>query len=556
MSQTSRAPLRLLLVTAGKTIPNWLFNCLEEVERTGAAACVLVLPAAHEDARGFVRLVHQLRHFLFALHHKIDRQLFRRMPDALASIDLAAAFPHTRVIQGAERGDGLEGAPVSTRLDRTLRTEQIDLVLDPFSLLPERFAAASKYGVWRTTFGQSGDPRTQSTPGFWEVIEGRPSTEARVCIHRSGVDKALVLYASVAPTDRRSVSRSQNHVYWKLSAALARGIRTLWEDADGFFERRKGAAPFAIVSRLPRLPGNLEMLGAWTSLARRYASDKWASTLYREQWTLAYHTGGGDRPGLDAFQKLIPPRDRIWADPFPLRVGNDYYIFHEELLLSTGKGSIVLTMADADGRVAAPPVPILERDYHLSYPFVFQWDGDYFMIPETGAHHQIELYHCVSFPSRWKLARVLLPGVRAFDPTVAFVLGRWWMFATIPAYGVRGTSDELCLFCADSPLGPWTAHRNNPIKSDVRSARPAGRVFESQGQYYRPAQDCSRRYGYAVSINHILQLSPDTYEEVEVERIAPNGSLGVAGVHTFNTAGNMTVIDCLMQRNRLWLDHS
>jgi len=414
-------------------------------------------------------------------------------------------------------------------------------------------ANLSTYGVWSVPFGHSGDQRTQSTPAFWEVIEGSPSTETRLCVQRKGSSGKRVLYSAVAPTDRRSVSRSKSRLYWRVSAALVRHLRRLGEDPDGFVQRLAASAPSDVAatpSGAPAgAPGNLEMLQAGTRLARRYASDTWTRTLYREQWTLAYQHGRSDRPGTGPFHTLVPPVDRYWADPFPIRVGNEYYIFHEEAPLSHYKGSIVLSVVDNAGK-SAGPIPILEKDYHLSYPFVFQWDGEFFMIPETSSHHQVELYRCVAFPSRWKLERVLLSGLAASDPTPAFVFGKWWLFTSIPVSGA-GTAGELHLFYADSPLGPWTSHRANPVKSDVRSARPAGRIFENDGQFYRPAQDCSRRYGYAVSINRILQLNPDTYREVEVDKIVPTRDPTVVGVHTFNVAGDLTVIDCLVRRRKL-----
>src|SRR5216117_2393080 len=403
MHHDSRPPLRLLLVTDGSTIPTWLFQCVDSVERSGAATCVLVLRAAPEDARGSFRFVHRLRRFLFWLYKHVDRRLFRGVPDAHAPITLQSALPNRRVLARAD----------------LLQEEQLDVVLDPFCLLPDgRLAEPSRYGVWSITFGQSGDQRTQSTPAFWEVIEGRPSTETRLCIQRKGLSKTVSLYVSVAPTDRRSVSRSQNHVYWKMSAALARNVQMLWEDPDAFLDRLEAAASFDVTRNPSRAPGNLEMLRAGTVLLGRYVSDKCVDTLYREQWALAYHHGTGDRLRMESFRQLIPPLDRYWADPFPIQVGSDYYIFHEELLFSTGKGSIVLTVVDDRGSLAQP-VPVLEKEYHLSYPFVFQWDGDFFMTPQT-ASHEVELYRCVNFPSRWRLERVLLSGLTAFDPTPAF----------------------------------------------------------------------------------------------------------------------------------------
>src|SRR5260370_20027029 len=467
----------VILISAGSTIPSWLCSFLRAVEQAGAAQVVLVWLAPPAEERGPVGFRQRLRRLCFSLYESLDRHLFRQRPDALAPITLHSALPHCRVL---ERGD----------LRPALVGSHIDLVLDPYSLLPEGWSGDfARYGVWSPTFARSGDQRTQSTAGFGEVMEGRPSTETHLCVRWRGCDEQVSLYVSVAPTARRSVSRSRNDVYWKLSAALARRLQKLWEDPEAFLETILAAAPFAAARDPSRPPGNLTVLRAGTRLLRRYVADKGVSALYREQWALAYHRGPGQRPGMGAFLKIIPPRDRIWADPFPVQVGNNYYIFHEELLRSTGKGTIVLTVVDHSGGVA-PPVPILERDYHLSYPFVFQWDGDWFMMPETASNHQGHLYQCADFPRHWKLERVLLSGLRAFDPTPAFLFGKWWLFANIPAYGA-GINDELHLFSADAPVGPWTPHRNNPIKSDVRSARPAGRVVEGPGQFYRPAPDIS-----------------------------------------------------------------
>lgn len=536
------APLRLLLVTQGKAIPHWLVRCMEEVEQSRAATVVLVLQVLGDDRRRAGNFGQQLRQVLFRLYKHFDRHLFRRCPDALAPISVPSALPNRPIVAWTHPPD----APLARRLQQ----ERVDVVLDPFSLLADgSLAEVARYGVWSTAFGRSGDPRTQAAPGFWEVIDGTPGTETRLCIRGNGFDKTLSLYISVAPTDRRSLSRSQNHIYWKIAAALARKIQLLWEDSEAFRERLKAATPFDVARGPSAAAGNVDVVRACAVLVRRYASDKWRDARYQEQWALAYQLGVDTPLRIETLQTLLPPRDRFWADPFPVRVGNEYYIFHEELLFASGKGSIVVTVLDDTARPVAPCLPVLQKDCHLSYPFVFQWDGDFFMIPETAARHQVELYRCVGFPSHWKLERVLLAGLRAFDSTLAFVSGRWWLFANVAAYGA-GSMDELHVFHADSPLGPWTPRRNNPVKSDVRSARPAGRIFERHGQYYRPAQDCSRHYGYAVSINRILQLDPETYAEVEVDKILPNWAPHVVGVHTFNPAGGMTVIDCLVRRKR------
>src|SRR5206468_9274550 len=184
---------------------------------------------------------------------------------------LQSALPTCRVVNLRHALAGSQ--PVNTALVRALEEEHIDVVLDPFCLLPDAgLADLSTYGVWSVPFGHGGDPRTQSTPAFWEVVERTPSTETRLCVHWKGSDSKRALYLSVAPTDHRSVSRSQNHVYSKVSAALARSIQRLWEDPHAFLERLKAAAPFDATSSPSRVPGNLDMVRAATSLIRRYVS--------------------------------------------------------------------------------------------------------------------------------------------------------------------------------------------------------------------------------------------------------------------------------------------
>ena len=508
-TQTTRAALRLVLVTQGTTVPEWLCKCLRDAERSGVATLASLVQVAQPRARG-------VRDFLLALYQIVDRRLFRGDPDALEPVSARSAFPNARVLVGADLA--------------ALRNERIDVVLDPFSLLVgERFAQLAIYGIWTTTFGESDDPRTQTTPAWWEVVEGRPTTATRLSIRRTGADTAASVYDAIAPTDLHSTSRNHNHVCWRLAAAITRQLELLRDDPNAFLARLEAAPRFETLPIPSRAPGNVDVLRAGTRLLGRYLSARWTNTVYREQWALAYLHGSSDETTpTGAYHRLMPPSDRLWADPFPVRVGSEYFIFHEELLFSTGKGSIVVTVVDDTGHVAQP-IPVLETGYHLSYPFVFEWDGEVFMIPETGARRQVELHRCVEFPARWTLERVLLTDVTAFDSTLAHVSGQWWMFASIPAHGAHVVGADLHAFHADSPLGPWTPHRGNPIKSDVRSTRPAGRVFERDGQLYRPAQDCSERYGGAVSINRIVRLDPDAYEEVERHRIVPQWRRGRVG---------------------------
>ena len=88
------------------------------------------------------------------------------------------------------------------------------------------------------------------------------------------------------------------------------------------------------------------------------------------------------------------------------------------------------------------------------------------------------------------------------------------------------------------------------MKSDVRGSRPAGALFEWNGEVYRPAQDSSGRYGYAISINRLTQLDHEQFREEQVSSILPNWNDRLLATHTIAIAGELTVVDCLIKRSR------
>jgi hypothetical protein len=367
-----------------------------------------------------------------------------------------------------------------------------------------------------------------------------------------------VLYRSFASTNKFSVTKNRAGYYWT-SALLLRRV------AEKLHRQRRTPAPEpspssnewqAYSNRLYVAPKNREMTAAFARLARRYAVEKVRGLVSMEQWFVAYRThndtGADGRFVPDStyyrFRHLIPPSDRFWADPFPVEHEGRRFIFVEEFLFQTNRGRISMFEIDDKGS-AHGPTTVLERDYHLSYPFVFEWNGCHYMIPETHESGQIELFRAAAFPYQWEFDRVLIPEVRAVDVTLAQIEKRWWMFASV-ANDPELPWDELHLYYADSPFGPWTPHRENPVKSDARNSRPAGRLFRWKGKLYRPAQNCAPRYGHSIVINEVLQIDPDRFTETAVSQIEPRWCPNLLATHTINADRTLTVIDGLRLRRR------
>ena len=136
------------------------------------------------------------------------------------------------------------------------------------------------------------------------------------------------------------------------------------------------------------------------------------------------------------------------------------------------------------------------------------------------------------------------------DTTLFAHDGRWWMFTNISHHPGVSPHAELFIFYADNPLSDqWQAHPMNPVISDVRRARGAGRIFRAGEKIYRPSQACAPEYGYGIRLNEILTLTTQEYRERECKFIEPNWTKGLTGVHTLATDGVLTVFDA---RRAIW----
>ena len=138
----------------------------------------------------------------------------------------------------------------------------------------------------------------------------------------------------------------------------------------------------------------------------------------------------------------------------------------------TNQGDIGLATSN-DGLSWTYKQVVLDEPFHLSYPYVFKWKNDYYMLPESRQAKSVRLYKAVDFPTKWSFVGTLLNGSYG-DPSIFRYAGRWWIFSeTSPK-----RYDILRLYYADDLMGPWTEHPESPIiMGDANIARPGGRVL-------------------------------------------------------------------------------
>lgn len=549
-SSTNRRPLRVGLLIDSFTQRKWIYKVIDEIQSSGIAEITVVIKneAASKPQPGRLKSYWRNRNYLlYALYSKFDDRRVKVKLDAFEPVELTPLVSDCPVIAVNPTMKAYSDWFPEEAL-KQIREFDLDVAICfGFRILKGEALQIARHGVWSFHHGDNlvnrGGPA-----GFWEVMDGIPVTGSVLQVLTEDLDNGRVIYRSLSPTsDKFSVKANRNNLYWKSVPFVMRKLRDLAEGLPLCTPENQLYRPYS--NRLFRLPTNREMFSRLSRLGSKYVAGKFQSALSTEQWALAYRfrTGPCDANNtLYRFKILLPTKDRFWADPFVIEAEGRYFVFIEEYLHETEKGHISVIELDRKG-VVQGPTKILERDYHLSYPHVFEWNNHYYMVPESASNRTVELYRSTSFPFEWELEKVLMTDIRAKDATLAEIDGKWWMFVSIAEDSVP---DELYLFSAETPMGPWTPHRRNPVKSDVRGSRPAGRLFYWHGDLYRPAQDSSGRYGYAISINRIIQLDAEEFREEEVSKILPNWRKDLVGTHTLNTSDNLTVTDCLVRRRR------
>lgn len=211
------------------------------------------------------------------------------------------------------------------------------------------------------------------------------------------------------------------------------------------------------------------------------------------------------------------------ADPFMIQADDNWNMFFEVYNRENLRGEIGLATS-TDGVHWSYRQIVLREPFHLSYPYVFNWEDSYYLIPESRAANSIRLYHASHFPDNWDFVATLLTGPYA-DASVFRHEGKWWLFADSKEGTL--TNDTLRLFSSDALTGPWQEHPQSPIIAEnPHIARPGGRVLVDE-KPVRYTQDCYPIYGTQLRAFTITRLSPVEYEECPLSPIpvlTPSGS--------------------------------
>lgn len=548
--------LRVGVLVDDGSLPAWVIKILQTLQSSPYAEIALIVSNKKDrgpSTRTSTQLQWTLQHLLYLVYRKFDSKLSRKNGSPFIAYELPVCM------DGVDR---LNVIPKCTQYcDRfneddvnAIKAKELDVILRfGFRILKGEILVAAKYGVWSF---HHGDNRVNhgGPSGFWEVVLGESTSGVTLQVLSEELDAGAVLHREICKTDSLLVDRSRANMYWQsigIVTSKLRQLHMLGEEA--FFSLTKAQYPAQSFysSPLYKAPKNSSMVGLIVSHLIRYSQKKLAFQFSKRQWALFYQFTDkqGATQSLWRFKELKSPSDRFWADPFVVFTDNRYFVFFEELVFSENKGYLAVLELHKDGSFSEP-VKILEQETHLSWPHVFEFEENWYMVPESSDEQQISLYRCSSFPEQWEYEKTLLSNITAVDPTIVSHNDKWWMFAVVREFEEGNLQNNLFLWHTDNPVaGEWVPHVLNPVVSDVSSARSAGRLFTQGGELFRPSQDCSEGYGRSIKINRVDVLSVNEYRESCVEEIKPNWRGDIIATHSVSASGGLTMVDAQKSRS-------
>ncbi|OUL59345.1 glucosamine inositolphosphorylceramide transferase family protein [Pseudoalteromonas ulvae] len=377
--------------------------------------------------------------------------------------------------------------------------------------------------------------------GFWEVYQKRSSTGFIVQKLSEELDGGQVLARGNLAT-ARSFTENQIKIF---SQSISTFVAVVSDIAKtGQLPSVEPSLPFShpILTTPKPWQSMWYCLCSISSLIGIHLLQRFLS--YQDVWGVAFVRSGWQNAVLSKGAVIENPRGRYLADPFVISHQQQTVCFVEDYDLAERRGAISAVDLSADKPVFLGP--IIDEPFHLSFPYIFEYQQQLYMIPESTAANGIRLYHCDSFPMQWQFQYELMPNCEAVDSMVFEYEGRWWLFTNLKVAGGTEHCAQLHAFYSDSPLSTnWTPHQKNPIVFDSDIGRNGGIVSDEHSLYRCRQAQGFNSYGAGLSIAKIITLTPSSYEEQQVSQLSPDFFADLRGNHHLHSNGQYSVFDFL-----------
>lgn len=548
MPNADLKPLRFVILCNSVEFESWQAACLKDVISSGHAIPVgFVTRSSRADSAPESKWKKRWKNRKLAVWRLFDRFYTRRFSKAIKLENLSNLLEMVPSIDDtpikvSKGGEALDEATLDF-----LRDLRPDFILRfSYGILRGDVLDIARYGVWSYHHGDPVKFRGQP-PGFWEIVNESSVAGAVLQVLSNELDAGKILHHGFFQVTPQSYAKTRDTLYMGASPWVRRVCADI--QLNGWPINVEGGS--IETGPIYKQPTNKVMVRYFWITIKAFFRAQFTYRFHRQNWNCAVVPASasvvaglsGQEMQREALKKAVwmkPKKGEFYADPFGLKVSGSTHIrvFFELFSWKKQKGEIASIIFD--GANFGQVTPTLSASTHLSYPYTMHGNHGHLIVPEHSDAGDVSAYYLGSGGEVLN-KKTLFPRQEFIDTSFVEWNGTLWAFTLIENF-TRNT--DLFLFSAKSLDGPWVAHPLNPIRTDIRAARPAGTPFVYEGRLYRPAQDCADHYGSAVTINEIIVLSDTDYREITVSRVEPiPGNEYQYGLHTLSEIGSFTLID-------------
>ena len=559
--------LRIGFLLQGDECPQWQYDILQRIEETPMLeVSLLVFNGEFKAAKD--KKNHTDEETVFA---KLTKKLFvpfRRAYSLLNPFAYGIASLYNRLDENNNatlkplwKQHTIDSHPMASRITlqpirkgfshyfndtdiQTIKDTNLDVIIRfGFSIIRGDIHNTARLGIWSFHHGDNrlyrGGP-----PGIWELIKGKAEIAVTLQQLNDVLDCGNTIGRFTHRADLYSALKNKHLIYSSCGDLL---LQKLQQTQSMGFDSIKNTAIYQEnipKTKILKSPKNYECLPLLQTIIKNYFRLRWPRNK-KLQWFLAIKPADIHLDQFDDAKCISPPKDRFYADPFIVSVKSETakkktFIFFEELIYSHKNAHI--SVGELSHGELINIKPIIQENFHLSYPFTFEDNGNWFLIPESRQDKSIRLYKCTDFPYQWQLESTLIDDIELLDSTIHKQDDTYFLFAN-QYRANRDTSNEcLVVYFSDTLIGEWQPHPLNPLATNITNSRPAGKLFEHQGKLILPTQNCALRYGHAINFNEV-QISKTHFSMKRISGLSPDWRKNNLGSHTWNSDGETIIID-------------
>ena len=433
---------------------------------------------------------------------------------------------------------------------KTVESEALDILIRLGSgILRGEILNAASHGVISLHHGDNRYYRGGPC-GFWEVLENCAETGYVIQILSDRLDGGDIVY-------RQSLMTRE---LWHLNSLQVqkKSISYLLRVLDHLNQ----------YGQLPRLDPNISfshrhlykvngvywpflmyILRVHLKFFIRSLLNKLSGAWYTD-WEIAFSRSSDLNGGWSDLITIPNSPGSFNADPFVINYRGRTVCFFEEFLFNKSKG--VISAFELDKDQAVPLGRILEEPWHLSYPFVFEHDGQLYMLPEAQESGKLTLYKCAEFPMQWEPVTTLMNDVSIADASLHYINQSWYLIANESSEDYTEHNSELHVYRSSKLIDGRWHHLNSgfPFVSESTCARNGG-LFNYKGELIRVSQNHGiNQYGKGMSFNQIIQIDEERFHERRLYSIDSDDINGFVGCHHLHFNGEYVVIDRARRKKR------